>query len=151
MARWLTAPGSPAASLLARVQVNRLWGHLFGRGLVATFDNFGAQGQPPTHPELLDWLAAEFIAGGWRMKPLVKSIVTSSAYRQASRREPAGPSAAADPQAIDPANELLWKMRLRRLESEVVRDAMLAVSGSQMMRRKRTTSTRSARRAAIRI
>jgi mono/diheme cytochrome c family protein len=127
LARWLTEPGTRAASLLARVQVNRIWQHLFGQGLVSTPDNFGAQGQPPTHPELLEWLAAEYMANGWRLKPLVKLLVMSSAYRQDSRREPA--EKAADPAEIDPANDLLWKMRLRQLEAEVVRDTMLAASG----------------------
>jgi hypothetical protein len=129
LARWLTEPGTPAASLLARVQVNRVWQHVFGQGLVATLDNFGAQGQRPTHPELLDWLPAEFISNGWRVKPLLKLLLTSAAYRQASRREPDGPAPAVEPETLDPANELIWKMRLRQLESEVVRDAMLAASG----------------------
>jgi len=135
LARWLTATDSPAAGLLARVQVNRIWRQLFGRGLVSTPDNFGVQGQRPTHPELLDWLAAEFMAGGWRVKPLMKSMLLSSAYRQASRRESTEPATATNPQpapnseAVDPANDLLWKMRLRRLESEVVRDAILAAGG----------------------
>ena len=133
LARWLTAAESPAAGLMARVQVNRIWRQLFGRGLVSTPDNFGVQGQRPTHPELLDWLAAEFMAGGWRVKPLMKSMLLSSAYRQASRRESAdtatNPRPAPDPEAVDPGNDLLWKMRLRRLESEVVRDTILVASG----------------------
>ncbi|HVC97985.1 MAG TPA: PSD1 and planctomycete cytochrome C domain-containing protein [Pirellulales bacterium] len=133
LARWLTATDSPAAGLLARVHVNRIWRQLFGRGLVSTPDNFGVQGQRPTHPELLDWLAAEFMAGGWRVKPLMKSMLLSSVYRQASRRESTesttNPQPALNPEMVDPANDLLWKMRLRRLESEVVRDTILAAGG----------------------
>ncbi len=130
LARWLTDPRSPASALLARVMVNRIWQRLFGRGIVLSADNFGAQGQGPTHPELLDWLSAEFIAGGWHVKPLVKLMMTSTAYRQASRRDAdASLSGAIDPDVVDPANELLWRMRMRRLESEVVRDSILAISG----------------------
>jgi mono/diheme cytochrome c family protein len=128
LARWLTGPDSPASALMARVMVNRIWKNLLGQGLVPTPDNFGAQGQPPTHPELLEWLSCEFVEGGWRIKPLIRLIVTSTAYRQASRRGTAAPSLA-DPESVDPADETLWRMRLRRLESEVVHDAILAVSG----------------------
>jgi mono/diheme cytochrome c family protein len=127
LARWLTRGDSPASALLARVMVNRVWAHLFGRGMVPTTDNFGVQGQRPTHPELLDWLSLEFVQGGWRIKPLIRQIVASAAYRQASYR--GGPAESPDPAAVDPANDLLWRMRLRRLESEVVRDAVLATSG----------------------
>ncbi len=131
LAHWLTERGSRAEALVARVMVNRLWQHVFGRGLVATPDNFGAQGQPPTHPELLDWLSAEFVEGGWQIKPLLRQMLNSTAYRQASRREtrPIAP-AIADPEDIDPANDLLWRMRVRRLESEVIRDAILSVCGT---------------------
>jgi hypothetical protein len=129
LARWLTGTESPASALLARVMVNRIWQHLFGRGLVPTPDNFGVQGQPPTHPELLEWLSCELVVGGWRIKPLIKLIVTSTAYRQASRRDHASTRSTPDPESIDPGDELLWRMRLRRLESEVVRDAILTVSG----------------------
>jgi hypothetical protein len=126
LARWLTQPDHP---LTARVFVNRVWQHHFGEGIVATPDNFGHKGSPPTHPELLDWLASEFVANGWRTKWLHKLIVTSSVYRQASmQREPAVADQP-NPERIDPSNQLLWKMRLRRVESEVVRDAVLAVSG----------------------
>jgi hypothetical protein len=131
LARWLTERDSPAAALVARVMVNRVWQHLFGRGIVPTPDNFGAQGQPPTHPELLEWLADEFVSSGWRVKPLVRSMVLSTAYRQASRRDPPLASGdAVDAEAVDPANDLLWRMRLRRLDSEVVRDSILAVCGT---------------------
>ncbi len=87
LARWLTRTDSPASALLARVMVNRIWKQLFGQGIVPTPDNFGIQGQPPTHPELLEWLSAEFVANGWRIKPLIKLMMTSTAYRQASRRD----------------------------------------------------------------
>jgi hypothetical protein len=124
-ARWLTRPDHP---LTARVFVNRVWQHHFGQGIVATPDNFGHLGSQPTHPELLDWLATEFVRQGWKMKALHRLIVTSTVYRQASIHERPG-RGAADPDAIDPGNQLLWKMRLRRVESEVIRDAVLAVSG----------------------
>jgi hypothetical protein len=119
LARWLTRPDHP---LTARVFVNRVWQRYFGEGIVATSDNFGRLGGRPTHPELLDWLATEFIRGGWKMKELHRLIVTSSGYRQSSGYQ-------AGPAAVDPGNQLLWRMRLRRLESEAVRDAVLAVSG----------------------
>jgi hypothetical protein len=119
-ARWLTRPDHP---LTARVMVNRVWQHHFGEGIVATPDNFGHLGSRPIHPELLDWLATEFVRGGWSLKALHRLLLTSSVYRQAST---AANSAGA---AVDPGNQLLWTMRLRRVESEVVRDAVLAVSG----------------------
>ncbi len=125
LAQWLTQPDAPPAALLARVMANRVWQHLFGEGLVSTPENFGAQGSPPTHPELLDWLSGRFIAEGWRVKPLVKLLVTSHAYRQSSRADADAAGAVADPQ-----NWLLWRMRLRRLESEVIRDSVLAVAGT---------------------
>lgn len=123
LARWLTTPGTPAASLVARVWVNRVWQHLFGRGIVETSDNFGLTGSPPTHHELLDWLATQFVADGWRMKPLVRRILMSSVYRQTSAE------VQTDAYKIDPDNRLLWRQRLRRLESETIRDAVLAASG----------------------
>jgi hypothetical protein len=125
-ARWLTSPDHP---LTARVFINRVWQHHFGEGIVATPDNFGHKGSPPTHPELLDWLATEFVRRGWSMKALHRLLVTSTVYRQASVRGAAGPGAA-DPEKIDPGNRLLWKARLRRVESEVLRDSVLAVSGA---------------------
>ncbi len=130
LARWLTQPGSPSSALLARVMVNRVWTHLFGEGIVPTQDNFGIQGQPPTHPELLEWLSSELVASGWRLKPLIRLMTISTAYRQASRREPEQARAtSALAEKIDPGNSLLWKMRLRRIEAETVRDAILATSG----------------------
>lgn len=108
--------------LLARVLVNRFWLHHFGRGIVATPGDFGFLGNRPTHPELLDWLAADFMDGGWRLKRLHKQILLSSAYRQSSRR-----SDKLD--AVDPDNLLLGRMSVRRLEAETLRDSVLAVSG----------------------
>lgn len=119
-ARRLTSGEHP---LTARALVNRVWMHHFGRGLVATPAEFGRLGEVPSHPELLDWLASEFVASGWRLKHLHKLIMTSAAYRQSSRRTPEGDAADAD-------NRLLGRAPVRRLEAEAVRDAMLSVSGS---------------------
>jgi hypothetical protein len=124
LARWLTRPDNP---LTARVIVNRLWQHHFGRGIVATPSDFGVRGEPPSHPELLDWLATELVAQGWRLKPIHRLMVTSSAYRQASVMTPA--DVASKQAADDPENTLLWRMNRRRLEAESLRDAMLAVTG----------------------
>lgn len=129
LARWLAAPDTPASALVARVMVNRIWLNLFGKGIVPTPENFGRGGEPPTHPELLEWLAREFVHGGWRIKPLIRQIVTSSAYKQASDAA-RGDAAGVDPSRVDPENTLLWHMRLKRLESEAVRDSILAVSGA---------------------
>jgi hypothetical protein len=119
LANWLTDPRQP---LTARVLVNRIWMHHFGRGLVGTPGDFGRLGERPSHPELLDWLASELRAGGWRVKRLHRLIVTSAAYRQSSRREPAK-------DAADPDDRLLGRFPLRRLDAEAIRDGMLAVSG----------------------
>ncbi len=127
LARWLTAPHTPAGGLVARVLVNRIWQRLLGEGIVATTDNFGAQGTPPSHPELLEWLASELVDGGWSVKSVVRLIVTSSVYRQTSE-EISGQLARAA--SVDPGNTLLWRQRLRRLESEAVRDSILAVAGT---------------------
>lgn len=108
--------------LVARVAVNRIWMHHFGRGLVGTPGDFGAFGERPTHPELLDWLAEDFVRHGWRLKRLHKLIVLSTAWQQLSRRTPAQ-------DAVDPDNRLLGRMSLRRLEAEAVRDAILTVTG----------------------
>jgi hypothetical protein len=107
---------------LPRVAVNRVWHHLFGRGLVASTDNFGVLGERPTHPELLDYLADRFVKEGWSLKKMIRALVLSSTYRMSSH-----PDAAAD--RADPGNLLLHRMRLRRLEGEAIRDAMLTVSG----------------------
>jgi hypothetical protein len=136
LANWIVSPGHP---LTARVHVNRVWHHHFGRGIVATPGNFGRSGSLPTHPELLDWLAVDFVEHGWSTKRLHRQIMRSTAYRQASRRQPAAvdasPATAADAAValaarIDPDNALLWRMNLRRLEAEIVRDAILAASGA---------------------
>jgi cytochrome c553 len=122
LARWMTQPDSRAAALLARVTVNRWWQHHFGTGIVATPDNFGYSGTLPTHPELLDYLAGEFINSGWSAKAVHRLIVNSTAYRQSSL-----PNSTAG--KIDPQNKLLWSYPLRRLDAEAIRDSMLAVSG----------------------
>jgi hypothetical protein len=127
LARWLTEPNSQASALLERVMVNRLWLHTFGRGLVPSPENFGLSGEPPSHPELLEFLSSEFSRTGWRVKPMLKLLMTSTAYRQTSRPEPADKSA--DPSRVDPSNSLYWRMPLRRLEAEAIRDAVLTVSG----------------------
>jgi len=108
--------------LLARVLVNRLWKQHFGTGLVATPDDFGHMGEAPSHPELLDWLANQFIASGWSLKSLHRQMVLSAVYQQAS-------DPCADAESIDPNNRLLHRMPVRRLEAEAIRDAVLAVSG----------------------
>jgi hypothetical protein len=121
LAAWLTQPSHP---LTARVMVNRLWQHHFGVGIVATPGDFGVQGDPPTHPELLDWLAVEFMEHGWSLKYMHRLMVTSATYCQTSLVVPADPRLKADRE-----NKLLWHARRRRLEGETLRDALLAVSG----------------------
>lgn len=123
LSRWMTDTERGAGHLLARVIVNRLWQHHLGRGIVATPSDFGSQGQPPTHPELLDWLAARLIQENWRLKPIHKLIMTSAVYMQSSDFDPAR-------QQLDPDNMLYWRREPQRLEAEVIRDAMLAASGS---------------------
>jgi hypothetical protein len=123
LARWLSRPDNP---LSTRVIVNRVWQYHFGRGLAGTASDFGRLGEPPSHPELLDWLAAEFVARGWRLKPLHRLIVGSAAYRQASRRSNREIAAA---RRVDPDDRLLWKRSVQRLDAEEIRDAMLAASG----------------------
>lgn len=108
--------------LTARVIVNRIWLHHFGRGLVNSPGDFGVRGEPPSHPELLDWLAHDFMEKGWKIKRLHKLIVTSRAYQQASRRHTEGDQ-------VDRDNRLLWRMPVKRLEAELVRDAILSASG----------------------
>jgi hypothetical protein len=119
LARWLVDPRNP---LTARVAVNRLWQSSFGRGLVETENDFGTQGALPSHPELLDWLATEFIAQGWRLKALQRLIVTSAAYRQASRMR-------TDLAETDPSNRWLARQSRLRLDAELVRDAALSAGG----------------------
>ncbi len=119
LARWITGPDNP---LTARVLVNRVWLNHFGRGLVNTPADFGAMGEKPSHPELLDWLARDFVAGGWKLKRLHKLIMTSTAYRQSSARSQ-------QIAAIDPDDRLYARMPVRRLDAEAVRDRILATSG----------------------
>jgi hypothetical protein len=102
---------------------NRIWQFHFGRGLVRTPNDFGFQGSRPTHPELLDWLASEFVAQAWRMKPLHRLIVTSNAYKMSSKGQ-------AKALALDPANDLFWRFDMRRLTGEELRDSILAVCGN---------------------
>jgi hypothetical protein len=119
LARWLVSPENP---LTPRVTVNRVWMHYFGRGLVETDEDFGTQGSPPTHPELLDWLARDFVHGGWSMKHLHRLIVMSATYRQSSKARP-------DLAERDARNLLLARQERLRVEAEIVRDAALCASG----------------------
>lgn len=118
-ARWLTSEQNP---ITARVLANRIWLHLFGRGLVETPADFGRLGSLPTHPELLDWLASEFMAQGWSLKRLHRTILLSTAYRQSSFRETSR-------EAIDGDNRFYWRKPVRRLDAEIVRDRVLAATG----------------------
>jgi hypothetical protein len=156
LARWVTQKDSRAAGLVARVMVNRIWQHLFGEGLVRTPENFGVQGEAPTHPELLEWLSAEFMTDAqWRIKPLIREMLLSAAYQQSSQTVgqadfgalPSGLSlrvedsraaslpvvssgqVTAKATTVDPENKFLWRMPTKRLEAEVIRDCVLAVSG----------------------
>jgi hypothetical protein len=119
LARWLVDPANP---LTARVLVNRVWKHLLGEGLVRTVDNFGKQGGQPSHPELLDELAVRFMEEGWSVKKLIRAIMLSRVYQLAGDLNPAATK-------VDPENLLLWRAHRRRVEAEVLRDAILAVSG----------------------
>lgn len=121
LARWITDRSNP---LTARVIVNRIWQQHFGRGLVETTSDFGHLGKPPTHPELLDWLASRFMEDGWSIKQLHRRILTSATWRQASRR-----TADEKLSTLDPANTLYWRMNPRRLSGEEIHDTMLAASG----------------------
>mgnify|MGYP001204385681 CR=1 FL=1 len=123
LAEWITDVEQGGGALLARVIVNRLWQHHFGRGIVGTSGNFGYQGERPSHPELLDWLAANLVKNGWRLKRLQKLILTSSVYMQ-------GASSDLAKKKLDPDNRLLWSYRPIRLEAEIIRDSILAVSSS---------------------
>ena len=120
LAEWLASRENPLA---ARVIVNRVWHHHFGRGIVPTLDNFGKMGDPPTHPELLDWLAVEFMNRGWSIKQLHKLIMTSEAYQMASAYTDA------EDLEKDPQNQYLWRYRPQRLDAEIVRDGILRASG----------------------
>ncbi|MDA1050989.1 MAG: PSD1 and planctomycete cytochrome C domain-containing protein [Planctomycetota bacterium] len=123
LADWLTDVDRGGGHLLARVIVNRLWHHHFGRGIVATPSDFGTRGEKPSHPDLLDWLASELIRGGWKLKPIHKLIMTSAVYMQAGDVTESG-------RQHDPENLLLWRRNSRRLEAEIIRDSLLAVSGT---------------------
>lgn len=120
LAEWLVSSENP---LTARVMVNRIWHHHFGRGIVATIDNFGRMGELPTHPELLDWLALEFIDRGWSVKQMHRLLMTSDAYQMSSQVADEGNM------RRDPQNLYSWRFRARRLEAETIRDSILAVSG----------------------
>jgi mono/diheme cytochrome c family protein len=120
LANWIASPENP---LTARVMANRIWQHHFGRGIVRSPNNFGLLGDPPTHRELLDYLASEFVQLDWRMKPLHKLIVMSNTYRMSSQATP-------KELAADPANDLFWRFNMRRLSAEEVRDSLLAVNGT---------------------
>ena len=125
LAAWL---GSSENPLSARVMVNRIWSHHFGSGIVATLDNFGKMGEPPTNPQLLDWLALEFMERGWSVKQLHRLIMTSEAYRMSSQYQDA--AAVATDVAHDPENHYLWRFPIQRLDAEIVRDAIMATSGA---------------------
>ncbi len=120
LARWIVDRGNPRT---ARVMANRLWQYHFGRGLVRTPNDFGHFGVRPTHPELLDWLASEFVNRGWSVKSMHRLIMTSRAYRMGSRSDE-------NALAVDPENDLIWRFDMRRLEAEEIRDSILAVNGS---------------------
>jgi mono/diheme cytochrome c family protein len=120
LARWLVSPDNP---LTARVMANRIWQHHFGRGIVRSSSNFGMMGDPPTHPELLDWLATELVAGNWRLKPLHKLILLSQAYR-------ASATGNAEALKVDPLNDSLWRFDMRRLSAEELRDSIHITTGA---------------------
>ncbi len=125
LAEWLTRPDHP---LTARVMVNRIWQHHFGRGIVGTPSNFGLRGEPPTHPELLDWLAHEFVRSGWSIKHMHRLILLSRAYQLSSEHD-------ATNAAKDPGNRWYWRHERRRLDAEAIRDAMLFVAAELDVRR----------------
>ncbi|GAB5403351.1 MAG: hypothetical protein Aurels2KO_15820 [Aureliella sp.] len=127
LANWITSSDNP---LTARVMVNRIWQHLIGAGIVSSTENFGVTGQTPSHPELLDYLASEFVASGWSIKHVVRLIATSRIYRTASTHDE-------DNHQVDPDNRLLWRANVRRLEAEALRDAMLRVAGKLDLERPR--------------
>jgi hypothetical protein len=120
LAAWIADKNNP---LTARVMVNRVWQYHFGRGIVRSSNNFGLQGDAPTHPELLDWLAADFVEGGWKFKRLHKLIMLSNAYQMSSQAAPGA-------REKDPENQLLHAFDMRRLTAEEIRDSILAVNGS---------------------
>jgi hypothetical protein len=119
LAHWMGSRDNP---LVSRVWVNRLWGYHFGRGIVPSTSDLGTMSQPPSHPELLDWLAVELMENRWSTKHIHRLITLSSTYRQASRRQPANDQ-------VDPDNQWLWRWRTRRLEAEAIRDSTLVATG----------------------
>src|SRR5262249_39687385 len=119
LARWVASNENP---LTARVAINHIWLRHFGKALVPTISNFGVNGQRPTHPELLDWLATELMKKNWSMKAIHRLIVTSNTYQMQSSSDDAN-------QVIDPENQYLWRMNSRRMEAEIVRDSILQVAG----------------------
>jgi hypothetical protein len=121
LAEWLISRDNP---LPARVIVNRIWHHHFGRGIVSTLDNFGKMGEQPTHPELLDWLAVEFMNRGWSIKQMHRLLMTSEAYQMASEYNDTASA------AKDPDDKYLWRYRIRRIEGEIIRDSIMAVTGT---------------------
>jgi Protein of unknown function (DUF1553) len=123
LAAWLTNVEAGAGPLVARVIVNRVWQHHFGEGLVGTPNDFGAQGARPTHPELLEWLTAQFVKDGWSLKKLQRRMLLSDVYQQSHEVK-------AEHLRIDPENRYLWHFQPRRLEAEAIRDALLAVGGN---------------------
>ena len=123
LANWLTDVNEGAGALVARVAVNRLWQHHFGRGLVATPNDFGEAGERPSHPQLLETLAAQLVAGDWQLKPLHKQIMLSQTYMQSTEYDEERAS-------IDPDNQTWWRRMPRRLEAEAIRDSMLSVSNT---------------------
>jgi hypothetical protein len=123
MAQWMTDVERGAGPLVARVIVNRLWQHHFGKGIVGTPNDFGAQGDPPSHPELLEYLANELVRGGWKLKPMHRLMLLSETYQQSHEVN-------AENLKIDPTNRYLTYFQPRRLEAEAIRDALLAVGGN---------------------
>jgi len=140
LAQWLTSPKNPLAP---RVAVNRVWQHLFGRGIVSTVDNFGVTGDVPSHPELLDHLATRFVRDGWSVKRLVRAVVLTRAYQL-------GAEATAAHRAADPANRLVWRHAPRRLDAEEIRDAALAAAGTLDLNRPAGSPAKELRMVEIR-
>ncbi|MEZ5299414.1 MAG: PSD1 and planctomycete cytochrome C domain-containing protein [Verrucomicrobiales bacterium] len=139
LAKWLASPEHP---LTARVMANRVWQHLFGRGIVATVDNFGETGERPVNPALLDHLAVRFVEGGWSVKSLVREIMLSRAYRLSSGDVAANA-------AIDPGNDHFWRQNPRRLEVEAIRDSLLAIGGTLTLERPHGSPVQRARKGEI--
>lgn len=123
LADWMIDVDQGAGPLLARVMVNRLWQHHFGEGIVGTPNDFGAQGDRPTHPELLEWLATQFVSGGWKLKPLHKQMILSATYQQSHEIQ-------AENLYVDPTNRYVWYHQPRRLDAEFIRDSLLSIGGN---------------------